>query len=146
MARDRVNVIIYLILVPEECVIIWQVINIFQIFFISGEFNLLTKNFAYIITCIMKIIEDASVIKDILLHLDLWVVRNHGPPLGKAAKRYLPESVEIPEEPQFSDEVQFFMMVMIVTSSLLKSLGIYFLLFFVYVGGKRIANTSLWNI
>jgi hypothetical protein len=38
--------------------------------------------------------------------------------LGKAAKRYLPESVEIPEEPQFSDEVQFFMMVMIVTSSL----------------------------
>jgi hypothetical protein len=66
--------------------------------------------------------------------------------LGKAAKRYLPESVEIPEEPQFSDEVQFFMMVMIVTSSLLKSLGIYFLLFFVYVGGKRIANTSLWNI
>jgi len=63
-------------------------------------------------------IEDASVIKDILLHLDLWAVRNHGPPLGKVVKRYLPENVEIPEEPQFSDEVQFFMMVMIVTSSL----------------------------
>ena len=55
---------------------------------------------------IISFIEEPDVIKDILLHLDLWAVRNHDPPLGKVRKNYIPEN--IPEQIQFTDEMHFY--------------------------------------
>lgn len=54
---------------------------------------------------IISFIEEPDVIKDILLYLDLWAVRNHDPPMGKIGKNYIPEN--IPEQIQFTDEIQF---------------------------------------
>ncbi|MBS4008487.1 MAG: hypothetical protein KGZ45_08720, partial [Clostridium sp.] len=47
-----------------------------------------------------------DVIKAILLHLDLWVVRNHDPPVGKIVKSYIPDKIEICELIQFTEKIQ----------------------------------------
>ena len=57
---------------------------------------------------IISFIEEPDIIKDILLHLDLWAVRNHDPPTGKVLKNYIPENMAIPEQIQFIDEMQFY--------------------------------------
>jgi hypothetical protein len=56
---------------------------------------------------IISFIEDPSVIKEILLHLELWAVRNHDPPLGKIIKDYVPEDMVTPGT-ELSDEFQLF--------------------------------------
>lgn len=43
MTGNRFNLVIHLILIPEEGVVVRQVIDIFQVFFIVGEFNLFGK-------------------------------------------------------------------------------------------------------
>jgi len=57
---------------------------------------------------IISFIEEPDVIRAILLHLDLWAVKNHDPPIGKIVKNYIPEKMEIPEQIQFMDEMQFY--------------------------------------
>ena len=42
---------------------------------------------------IISFIEEPDVIKDILLHLNLWVVRNHDPPVDKLVKN-IPDKTE----------------------------------------------------
>ena len=57
---------------------------------------------------IISFIEEPDVIKAILLHLDLWVVRNHDPPAGKVVKHYVPENIEIREQIRFMDKIHFY--------------------------------------
>ena len=57
---------------------------------------------------IISFIEEPDVIKAILLHLDLWAVRNHDPPAGKLVKNYVPENIEIRERIRFTGKVQFY--------------------------------------
>jgi len=57
---------------------------------------------------VTSFIEELDVINVILLHLDLWVVRNHDPPVGKIVMSYIPDKIEICEVIQFTEKMQFY--------------------------------------
>lgn len=57
---------------------------------------------------VISFIEEPDVIKAILLHLDLWVDRNHDPPVGKIVKSYIPDKTEFYELIQFTEKMQLY--------------------------------------
>ena len=57
---------------------------------------------------VISFIEEPDVIKAILLHLDLWVDRNHDPPVGKIVKSYIPDKTEFCELIQFTEKMQLY--------------------------------------
>jgi len=57
---------------------------------------------------IISFIEDLSVIKVILKHLNLWETNNHDPPEGKIKRGYVPEINEAPDYINSPDNFHYF--------------------------------------
>ena len=49
MAGDCIDVMVDFLLIPEEAVIVRQVVNVLQHFLVCRQFNLLTEDLAYIL-------------------------------------------------------------------------------------------------
>jgi hypothetical protein len=56
---------------------------------------------------VIALIDDVTVIKKILLHLDLWETRNHDPPPGKVLLEFIPENELHSEQLTFADDLQY---------------------------------------
>ncbi|MDW7730583.1 MAG: hypothetical protein SCJ94_11365 [Bacillota bacterium] len=55
----------------------------------------------------IALIDDVAVIKKILLHLDLWETRNHGPPPGKVLLQFVPDQAQHTEQLTFAGDLQY---------------------------------------